>query len=221
MNKKVILVHGYFKTEKDMFALKTKLEKKSFEVHTINLPLTFKKLKSVMPLFKAEVEKIIAETEKGEEINFVGHSTGGLLIRRFLAVTDYKNKIGRIVLIAAPNKGSQLAYFAKKYFRPFTDVFKTLASIEVENVKKLELAAASDFEMAAIAGNKSNLFLGRLLIKENDGRIRVKSVKIPGLKDFIVLPYGHKDIHFQEETADLVAEFLESGSFNGSDKNGI
>ena len=221
MNKKVILVHGYFKNEKDMSALKTELEKANFEVHTVNLPLTFKKLKSSLPLFKVEVEKITAESKAGEKINFVGHSTGGLLIRRFLAVTDYKDKIGRIVLIAAPNKGSRLAYFAKKYFRPFTNIFKTLASIEVENVKKLELAAASDFEIAAIAGNKSNLFLGRLLIKENDGRIRVKSVKIPGLKDFIVLPYGHKDIHFQEETADLVAEFLESGSFNGGNKNGV
>ena len=221
MKKKVVLVHGYFKNEKDMFALKTKLEKANFEVHTVNLPLTFKKLKSTLPHFKKEVEKIIAESKAGEKINFVGHSTGGLLIRKFLAVTEDKDKIGRIVLIAAPNRGSRLAYFAKKYFRPLTNIFKTLTSIEVENVKKLELAAASDFEIAAIAGNKSNLFLGRLLIKENDGRIRVKSVKIPGLKDFIVLPFGHKNIHFQEETADFVAKFLESGSFNGGDKNGV
>jgi triacylglycerol esterase/lipase EstA (alpha/beta hydrolase family) len=119
MKKKVILVHGYFKTEKDMFVLKTELEKRSFEVVTINLPLTFKKLKSVLPFFKREVEKIIAESEAEAKINFVGHSTGGLLIRRFLAVTE------------------------------------------------------------------------------------------------------DKDIHFQEETADLVTEFLESGSFNGGDKNGV
>jgi hypothetical protein len=30
-----------------------------------------------------------------------------------------------------------------------------------------------------------------------------------------------KVILVQEETADLVAEFLESGSFNGGDKNGV
>ncbi|PUU90636.1 MULTISPECIES: alpha/beta fold hydrolase [Halanaerobium] len=221
MKKKVILVHGYFKTEKDMFVLKAELEKRGFEVVTINLPLTFKKLKSVLPLFKKEVEKIIAESETDAKINFVGHSTGGLLIRRFLAVTEYKNKIGRIVLIASPNQGSKLAYFAKKHFKPFTSVFKTLSSIEINHVKKLELAAAKDFEMAAIAGNNSNLFLGRLLVKENDGRIRVESVKIPGLKDFIVLPYGHKDIHFQEETADLVADFFESGSFNLESKKDL
>lgn len=221
MKKKVILVHGYFKTEKDMFVLKTELEKRSFEVFTINLPLTFKKLKSVLPLFKKEVEKIIAGSKADTKINFVGHSTGGLLIRRFLAVTDYKNKIGRVVLIAAPNKGSRLAYFAKKHFKPFTSIFKTLSSIETDHVKKLELAAAKDFEMAAIAGNKSNLLLGKLLIKANDGRIRVKSVKIPDLKDFAVLPYGHKDIHYQEQTAALVANFLESGSFNRKSKKDL
>jgi predicted alpha/beta hydrolase family esterase len=219
MKKKVILVHGYFKTENDMFNLKSELEKADFEIITVNLPLTFKKLKTTLPLFKLEVEKIFAESQAEEKINFVGHSTGGLLIRRFLADTKYKNKIGRIVLIASPNKGSRLAYFAKKYFRPFTNIFKTLSSIEVENVKKLELAAAGDFEMAAIAGNKSNLFLGKFLIKENDGRIRVESVRIPDLKDFVVLPFGHKDIHYQKQTATLVANFLELGSFWRDEKN--
>lgn len=73
--------------------------------------------------------------------------------------------------------------------------------------------------MAAIAGNKSNLFLGKLLIKENDGRIRVESVEIPRLKAFVVLPYGHKDIHYQKQTANLVANFLNFGSFNGGGSN--
>ncbi|MFW5737186.1 MAG: alpha/beta hydrolase, partial [Halanaerobium sp.] len=59
MKQKVILVHGYFKNEKDMFALKSELEKLNFEIITINLPLTFKKLKSTLPLFKKEVEQII------------------------------------------------------------------------------------------------------------------------------------------------------------------
>lgn len=221
MKKKVILVHGYFKTEKDMFALKSELEKTNFEVHTINLPLTFKKLKTVLPLFKLEVEKIFAESKAGEKINFVAHSSGGLIVRKFLADTKYKNRIGRTVLIAAPNQGSRLAYITKKYFKPFTDIFKTLSSIEIKNVKEMDLASAADFEMAAIAGNKSNLFLGKLLVKENDGRIRVESVKISDLKDFIVLPYGHKDIHYQKQTALLVANFLNYGSFSGGGKDGF
>jgi predicted alpha/beta hydrolase family esterase len=219
MKQKVVLVHGYFKNEKDMFALKSELEKVAFEVITINLPLTFKKLKSTLPLFKTEVEKIISELNAAEKINFVGHSTGGLIIRRFLAVTEYKARIGRTVLIAAPNKGSKLAAFARKYFKPFTDIFKTLNSIEHENVRRLELAAAEDFEMAAIAGNNCNLILGRLLRKENDGRILVESVEIPKLKEFVVLPYGHKDIHYQEQTANLVANFLKYGNFSGDDRN--
>jgi predicted alpha/beta hydrolase family esterase len=219
MKQKVVLVHGYFKNEKDMFALKSELEKAAFEVITINLPLTFKKLKSTLPLFKREIEKIILESDAAEKINFVGHSTGCLLIRRFLAVTEDKDRIGRIVLIAAPNKGSKLAAFARKYFKPLTEVFKTLSSIESDNVKSLELAAAEDFEMAAIAGNNCNLFLGRLLRKENDGRIQVESVEIPKLKEFVVLPYGHKDIHYQEQTANLVANFLEFGNFSGDESS--
>lgn len=219
MKKKVILIHGYFKTEKDMFVLKSNLEKHDFEVYTINLPLTFKTTKNILPIFKREFNQIAADLAAGEKIDLVGHSTGGILIRQFLTLTEYPEKVGRVVLIAAPNQGSKLASLTKKYFKPFIKIFKTLRSIEIENLNNLNLADGSDFEMAAIAGNKSNLLLGKLLIKENDGRIRVESVKIPDLKDFAVLPFGHKDIHYQEQTAALVIKFLKFGSFDGGASN--
>ena len=213
MKKKVILIHGYFKTEKDMYVLKSNLEKHDFEVYTINLSLTFKTIRNNLPIFRRKFNQIAAGLTRGEKIDLVGHSTGGILIRNFLTLTEYPEKIGRVVLIAAPNRGSKLASITKKYFKPFIDLFRTLKSIEIDNLNNLRLADGSDFEMAAIAGNNNNLLLAKFLKKENDGRIRVESVEFSGLKDFIILPYGHKDIHYQEETADLVANFLESGSF--------
>lgn len=219
MNKKVILVHGYFKTEKDMYVLKTNLEKYGFEVYTINLPLIFKTTQNILPIFEKEFKQIASDLAAGEKINLVGHSTGGILIRQFLTLVEDKEKIGRVVLIAVPNQGSKLASMTKKYFKPFTDVFRTLKSIEIENLSQLRLADGSDFEMAAIAGNNNNLLLAKLLKKENDGRIRVESVKFSGLKDFIVLPYGHKDIHYQEQTARLIVNFLNYGNFSGGDRD--
>lgn len=219
MKKKVILVHGYFKTEKDMYVLKSNLEEHDFEVHTTNLPLIFKTTKNILPIFKRKFNQIAADLAAGEKIDLVGHSTGGILIRQFLTLTKYPEKVGRIVLIATPNRGSKLASLTKKYFKPFINIFKTLKSIEIDNLNNLSLADGSKFEMAAIAGNNNNLLLAKLLKKENDGRIRVESVKFSGLKDFIVLPYGHKDIHYQEQTAALVTNFLKSGSFDGGESN--
>jgi pimeloyl-ACP methyl ester carboxylesterase len=219
MKKNVILVHGYFKTEKDMYVLKSNLENYSFKVHTIDLPLTFKTTKNTMPIFQREFNQIADNLAAGEKIDLVGHSTGGILIRQFLILTEYPEKIGRVVLIAAPNRGSKLATMTKKYFKPFINIFKTLKSIEIENLNNLSLADGSNFEIAAIAGNNNSLLLAKLLNKANDGRIRVESVKFSGLKDFIILPYGHKDIHYQEQTARLVVNFLNSGNFSEGDRN--
>lgn len=151
-----------------------------------------------------------------EKIHFVGHSTGGLVIRSILAYPGIRNKAGRCVLIATPNYGSELADLAARCSEIFTDLFGTLKSIQREKVKDLEPLVGLEVEIGAIAGNNSNLALGRLLEGENDGRVTVKSVKIEGLKDFLVLPFGHKDIHKQEITAQLVSRFLSSGSFGGS-----
>lgn len=64
-----------------------------------------------------------------------------------------------------------------------------------------------------IAGSESNLFMGKFLDGENDGRVPVESVSFPEMKDFIVTPYGHREIHHTQEVAILVRTFLKSGSF--------
>ena len=67
--------------------------------------------------------------------------------------------------------------------------------------------------MEVIAGNKNKLLFGRLIKSENDGRVAVDSVSFEGLKEFIVLPYHHKEIHHRQETAELVHRFLQEGTF--------
>lgn len=222
MNK-IILVHGYNKDKNDMLKLKTNLEKYNYDVILADLPLTFEKLEYCIELFKRMINKIFDNLEDHEKLNFIGHSTGGLIIRNILAEELYKDKINKCVLISTPNKGSELADIAKNLSKTFVNIFKTVNSISTENVKKMNLSNPYGIDIGAIAGNNNNLVMGSLLSDENDGRIKVSSVKFEGLKDFIVLPYGHKDIHYQGETAELAVNFLKKGTFknNKGDKNGI
>ncbi|MCK8826597.1 alpha/beta hydrolase [Natroniella acetigena] len=212
MKQKVILVHGYNKDQSDMLTLKNNLEKESYQGILVDLPLRFEELKDATKVFATKVEKIINELEEGEEISFIGHSTGGLVIRYFLSKSELKFKLGRVVLIATPNQGSRLAEIAST-ITPFTSLFKTLDSLQPEQLKELDLSFSKEIEVGAIAGNKNNLLLGELLEDENDGRVRVDSVRCERLSDFIVLPYGHKEIHHQRETAKVAANFLREGKF--------
>ncbi|SHH19345.1 lipase family alpha/beta hydrolase [Tepidibacter thalassicus] len=213
MNKKVILVHGFSKNKKDMQTLKENLEKIGYKCILIDLPLTFKEIEHCSSIFEQKIKETIYSLKENEKINLVGHSTGGLIIRHFLSNTKYVDKINRCVLISTPNNGSQLANIASKLSIIFINIFKTLKSLRSESVKSLNLKHIESVEIGAIAGNKNNLLLGKLLKTENDGRVQVNSVKYKELKDFIVVPYGHKEIHHKYEIAELVNTFIENGHF--------
>ncbi len=212
MNKKVILVHGYFRNHKDMLDLKKNLEKVGYEVISVNLPLTFKTIEGASDIFNKKMREIIANLKGDEKISLIGHSTGGLIIRLFLSNTDNINKIHRCVLIATPNSGSQLADIASKVSSIFVSVFKTLKSLKQENVANLNLIN-EDIDIGIIAGNKNNLILGKLLKKESDGRVEIDSARYEEAKDFVIMPYNHKEIHHKFEIAQLAAFFLENGRF--------
>jgi uncharacterized alpha/beta hydrolase family protein len=214
MKEKIILIHGYNKNKSDMKALSKHLDSLGYDSILVDLPLTFKELEHCSLLFRDNIQNIIKDLPQGEKINLVGHSTGGLIIRKFLCDTKFKDKINKCVLIATPNKGTKLADIAAKVSNLFIKVFKTLRSLQTKSVENLNLRNIEGIEIGAIAGDKCNLLLGKMLKNKNDGRVEVSSVYYDGVKDFVVLPYGHKEIHYKFDTAKLIDNFIKNGKFS-------
>ena len=211
--KTVVLVHGYSKGPTDMHTLADFLKKAGYSPVTVDLPLTFDHVQEAAEVFEKKVEKLLSELPENESIAMVGHSTGGIVIRYFLSHSGQYHRVDRAVLIAAPNQGSRLAGVAGEISDLLVETFATLDSLRPEKIADMELDVPKEIRIGAIAGNKADLALGRLLENENDGRVEVASVYYPGLDDFIVLPYNHNEIHHREKTASLVIRFLESGRF--------
>jgi pimeloyl-ACP methyl ester carboxylesterase len=198
-----------------MEKLHLNLEMLGYDCIRPNLPLTFKEFDHAASVLEQILEELVSfHLEKDELIHLVGHSTGGLVIRKLISETKYTASIGRCVLIATPNKGCKLANIAGK-LKPVVRIYKTLRSLDYDYVEKVDFTPKFDrgIEVAAIAGNKNNLLLGNLIGSENDGRVELESVYYPELKDFITLPYGHLEIHQQPETAKWIDAFLRSGKF--------
>lgn len=214
MKQKNVLIHGYMKNSKDMMVLKAHLDQLGYENILVDLPLTFKKLDYCNSKFLEIISDIASGLNTEEKLNLIGHSTGGLLIRYFLATAQDISFINRCVLIATPNKGSELADMAGRLSTIFIRLFRTLESLQTKEVLKIQPNNSNgNVEIGCIAGNKCNLFLGYLLSEENDGRVTVNSAKLEGLRDFIVLPYGHKEIHYKFITAKLIDSFLKNSRF--------
>jgi uncharacterized alpha/beta hydrolase family protein len=212
-NKYSVLVHGYNKNKNDMIVLSNNLEKLNHKCFLVNLPLTFKEIEYSSLIFERKIEIVLEEIGKYKKINLIGHSTGGIIIRQFLANTKLIDNINKCVLIAAPNNGSELADLASKYLFFGTKIYKTLISINSSSVKSIKDIKNDKIKIGAIAGNKNNLLLGNFIKEENDGRVKVNSVFYDGLDDFIILPYGHKKIHYKWDTAKLVDKFIIDGKF--------
>lgn len=196
-----------------MRPLEQNLKLLGYDCFLPDLQLTYKEIEFSSFVLEGILEEMITlHLEKDEKIHLVGHSTGGLVIRKLIADTKYTHKIGRCVLIATPNKGSKLANIAGNA-KLYVEIYKTLKSLSYKSVEQLNMQNDSKIEMAAIAGYKNNLLLGKLIGAANDGRVEVESVYLPSLKDFMILPYGHKEIHHQAETARWVDSFLRIGNF--------
>ncbi|AJY74240.1 alpha/beta fold hydrolase [Paenibacillus beijingensis] len=209
---KVMLLHGFSKNKKDMMELQANLSRHHFACMPIDLPLTFKSIEHCAVVLEGIFDGLVPALKTGEKISLVGHSSGGLVIRKFLSDTKHLDRVNKCILIATPNQGSELADFLAKVSRTGVKIFKTLESIRGKSVRHLNMKE-TDVKVGVIAGNNSNLLLGKLLKGDNDGRVTVESVYFDGMYDFIVLPYGHKDIHYRKETADLIRKFIASSKF--------
>lgn len=206
----ILLLHGFNKTAKDMSALSKHLETLGYRCHSITLPLTRREFEYSVDTVANKLKEL--EGMHAGKVHLVGHSTGGLLIRKVLSDSDLSIRIDRCVQIATPNKGSHLAALAGT-IKGYSYFFRTVKSLHASYIQQLNLINVGKVEIGAIAGTKNNLWLGHLIGEQSDGRVEISSVAYEELTDFAMLPYGHKEIHHRRETAVLTAQFLRSGRF--------
>jgi len=208
-----ILVHGFNNDESDMYPLKQHLGSVGYEAITINLPLRFSALDECIALFEDEFYQQLSGFNDFEKIHLVGYSMGGLVVRSFLAKNKVP-KLGRCVLIATPNQGTKLADMSEKLLKPLGQIYKPIKSLKTNSLDIGDPLNTPGPEIGVIAGNTSKHLLGIFLTRDNDGRVEVESAKYHGMTDFVIRPYGHKEIHHQPEIAKLVDLFLKTGKFS-------
>ena len=116
-------------------------------------------------------------------------------------------------MIATPNSGTELAGIIDRFLKPLVWIFKPYRVLKPGGGYIGRPLNDPLPEMAAIAGDKNGLLFGRLINRENDGRVPVESVPFEGMTAFIVVPYHHEEIHHKKIVAHYVHDFLQNGEF--------
>jgi pimeloyl-ACP methyl ester carboxylesterase len=225
--KAVIVLHGLFRSRNSMDSLCDYLaEHGQYEVFNATYPST----RDDIGEHARSLAHIIENLDGIEEVNFVAHSMGNIVIRHYLgdlqkqeadnhqtlnapdSLQGKRPKFGRFVMLGPPNHEAQLAtVFADNI------IFKTVSGQSGQQLgrqwKELESKlAAPDFDFAIIAGGKNNgKGFNPLLSGDNDGTISVDITKLSGARDFIVVPVLHSFIMSDAQVQELTLRFLQHG----------
>jgi hypothetical protein len=204
----VILVHGLWMSGFELGVLKRRVESQSgFRA----LPFSYPSLKGGMADHVRSLTDF-ARAQRVDELHFVGHSLGSLVILRALQITNDLPP-GRAVLLGPPCQGSRAAQGIARLL-PFGRALLG-AAIHEECIECSPREWSGRREVGIIAGSMG-MGLGRLfanLDTDHDGTVLVEETKLPGAKDHIVLHTSHTSMLFSPEVAQQAVEFLKNGRF--------
>ena len=210
----VVLLHGLGRTSFSMARLACELERDGYRVVNVSYP---SRTRSLEALATEWLPARLPKVEGDARVHFVTHSMGGILVRMWLREYGPPANLGRVVMLAPPNSGSEIpdrfARFAP--FRWFTGVNgRRLGTATDALPTALGRWPAEAGALGIIAGNRSlNPFTAAWLPAPNDGKVTVASTHLAGERDHLVLPYGHTWLGWHRTTLAHITAFLRHGTF--------
>lgn len=105
----IIFVHGLYHNYTAFYLYLRWFKKWGWQhMKAVNLPGKFKSIQDFGGILNEKVEEVLRETGSNQ-VDLVGHSMGGLVIRSYLANNPVTAKVRRVVTLGSPHAGTKLA----------------------------------------------------------------------------------------------------------------
>ncbi len=210
----VVLLHGLRRNADSMRPLEEALQKAGYETANVDYD---SRAGTIEQLATDAVPRGIRRCrEQGaRRIHFVTHSMGGILVRWWLA-QQRPPELGRVVMLAPPNHGSEIVDRLARYpaFRWATGPAGPQLRTGVEGLP--ERLGPVDYPVGIITGDRKALWdlaFAEWLPGRDDGKVSVDSARVDGMHDLLVVHASHTFIMLKDEVIAQVIAFLRQGHF--------
>jgi pimeloyl-ACP methyl ester carboxylesterase len=217
--KAVVVLHGLGRTRSAMAGMAEMLQSKGdFQVFNVGYPT----LLGSVGDHAQTLDCVITSLEGIDEIHFVCHSLGNLVVRRWLFDTidaatgkpREHRRLGRMVMLGPPNHCPELAQkvgrldmamaIGGKAFRELAEGWEALAPTLM----------TPPFEFGVLAGGRGDeRGYNPLVPGDDDMIVSVKSTRLAGAHDFRVLPVVHTFMMNDATVQQYTLQFLKRGCF--------
>jgi len=147
-------------------------------------------------------------------LHIITHSLGGLVARALIAARP-PQRLGRVVMLAPPNKGSELADLLFRLRLARLVLGGAGPILRTGRMAADEAALGSIiYPLGIIAGDRPLFPLPLpLLPRPHDGKVSIASTHVAGLADHLTLPVTHTLMVYDRRVIAAALAFLKDGAF--------
>lgn len=209
--KNIICLHGIWMPGAELIFLKHRLQTQ----HEFNCEMfTYPSVHGTLDENAQRLADFVLE-QNFAEVHLIGHSLGGVLALRMLAMHP-EIPVARVVCLGSPLCGSRAANVLRANDLGKVILGKTISEgVVKESASEWATEVTKQHDVGVIAGTIS-LGIGRIVTNfegENDGTVAVEETRLPGAKDHIRLPVTHTGLVMSKDVVDQSANFLRRGEF--------
>ncbi|MEM7487567.1 MAG: alpha/beta hydrolase [Pseudomonadota bacterium] len=205
----VILLHGLARSDASLLVLEETLELEGFRVVNNDYDSSAARVET---LAEATLPGSVTACEGTDRTHFVTHSMGAILLRHWMSVGEVP-RLGRTVMLAPPNRGSELV-----------DELGALAPFDWVNGPAGGQLGTDGLPaqqgpvwpgVGVIAGRRSlNPIYSTILPGPDDGKVSVAATRVEGMDAHLVLPVTHTFMMNSPVVVGQVLTFLRTGAFD-------
>jgi len=192
----VVLTHGFMANRWMLAPLAARLRQRGWQTRCWG----YESWRTSVAVHADAFARLLAATDDDPRVatlDLVTHSMGCIIARA--ALDRYRPaKLGRFVMLAPPNRGS---FVATATAGVFGRVLKPVAELTTHEGSFVNTTPQPDgVDIGVIAAGR-------------DALVSLDATRLDIPHDHVTLPCLHSSLLFRRDAADLVARFLETGSF--------